>query len=124
MLEGISFLDTAASPATTTNARNDSPLTQEVDLAGDHPVQVAKAAASPNECLAAEAAVSAAFLSYSKCEPPLRTGRSIGPMPSLSARQRKLRDEPSVRRQPTRASEHDEPSLHDRASCLAERRPC
>jgi hypothetical protein len=31
---------------------------------------------------------------------------------------RKLRDAAPVRRQPTRASEHDQPSFHDRASCF------
>jgi transposase len=32
-------------------------------------------------------------------------------------------DASPVRRQPTRASEHDQPSFHDRASCHAQARP-
>ena len=43
--------------------------------------------------------------------------------PTLAARQRKLRDASPVRRSPTRASEHDQPSFDDRASCHAQQRP-
>src|SRR5215216_7792439 len=38
--------------------------------------------------------------------------------PTLAARQRKLRDASPVRRSPIRASEHDQPSFDDRASCM------
>ena len=43
--------------------------------------------------------------------------------PTLAARQRKLRDASPVRRSPTRASEHDQSSFDDRASCHAQQRP-
>jgi hypothetical protein len=53
-----------------------------------------------------------------------RPGEPSFPLPAgshltLATRQRKLRDASPVRRQPTRASEHDQPSFH--GSCLL---PC
>ena len=43
---------------------------------------------------------------------------------TLVARHRTLRDALPVRRSPTRPSQHDQPSFHDRASCPAQHRPC